>query len=527
MHEAAKIQRTIVIGAGIGGLAAAARLAHAGREVLVLDMAPGPGGKLRTLPSVAGPVDAGPTVLTLRSRLDVLFQSIGERLSEHLDLVNEPVLARHWWPDGSRLDLHADPKASEEAICAFSGSHSAKEFSSFCASSKRLFEAFEGPIMQAPKPQLGSVIRKCMTNPQLLWQMTPPRTLWSALERQFSDPRLVQLFARYATYVGGSPFESPQILSLIWHAEASGVWTIKGGMARLAHVLEQLAQTRGATFRYGARVTSLIPDGEQKFLVRLANDEVLRADSLLFNGDPAALTDGLLGTAAEKAASPANTSPRSLSAYVWAFAAEPEGVDLAHHNVFFNQDYRREFAAIADGQIPTDAALYVCAQDRGHGRKPEGPERFEIILNGPPAARNTPEAGEEYEKCTTVTFESLIRMGLRFSPSPGPETLTTPHNFATLFPGSAGSLYGRSPHGMMATFKRPVIRSAIPGLYLAGGGVHPGAGLPMALTSGLHAAEAILTDRASTSRSHRTATHGGMSMDYPKTARAASRSSPS
>ncbi|MEL7153754.1 MAG: FAD-dependent oxidoreductase [Pseudomonadota bacterium] len=126
--------------------------------------------------------------------------------------------------------------------------------------------------------------------------------------------------------------------------------------------------------------------------------------------------------------------------------------------------------------------------------------------------------------CLTQTFQALSAHGLDFAPLPERFSLTTPHDFAERFPASAGSLYGRSPHGMMASFQRPTVRSRIPGLYLAGGGVHPGAGLPMAATSGRLAAEAILTDLASTSKFPRTAMRGGMSTGYRTAAPTASRS---
>ena len=524
MLRSSSTQRTIVIGAGIGGLASAARLAHGGQDVIVLERADGPGGKLRTIDSVAGPVDAGPTVFTMRPLFEALFQAMDERLEDHLDLAAEPVLARHWWPDGSTLDLHADAADSLQAISAFAGPDEAGRFQRFCADAQRLFEAFDGPIMQSDRPHLAHVAARCLASPKLMAQMTPPRTLWSSVARSFNDPRLQQLFARYATYVGGSPYASPGLLMLIWHAEASGVWRIKDGMKHLAHVLETLAFSRGARFEYGAHVAALTPVPGRGIRVRLESGEELLGDSVVFNGDPAALADGHLGPAVTRAVAASATTPRALSAYVWTFAAEPSGVELAHHNVFFNQHYRREFAAIDKGKMPSDATLYICAQDRGHGLTPTGPERFEIIMNGPPVTADA-QPGEDFEQCRNQTFEALARMGLHFNPWPGREALTTPHDFARLFPGSAGSLYGRSPHGMMATFKRPTVRSAIPGLYLAGGGVHPGAGLPMAMSSGRHAAEAILKDRASISTSRRTVMPGGMSTDFQTTASTASRSS--
>ena len=250
----------------------------------------------------------------------------------------------------------------------------------------------------------------------------------------------------------------------------------------------------------------------------------IEADAVVFNGDPAALATGRLGSAATFAVEDSGVEPRALSARVWAFAATPSGVPLAHHNVFFGADPATEFDAIARGDPPADATLYVCAQDRGTGRTPPALERFEIIEN---AAATTEITEGEKNACRTRVFDLLAARGLAFSDVPELGALTVPGEFDKRFPASRGSLYGRSPHGMMAAFRRPTARSGVPGLYLAGGGVHPGAGIAMAALSGRHAAEAIGADLALPSPSRRTATPGGTSTACPTMALGPSRSSPS
>jgi len=238
---------------------------------------------------------------------------------------------------------------------------------------------------------------------------------------------------------------------------------------------------------------------------------------VLFNGDPRALSEGLLGEAPRRAVPRSATDPRSLSAHVWSFAARASGADLSYHNVFFGSNPRAEFAALERGRVPSDATLYICAQDRAGPARP-ALERFEIIRNAPPLPHT------DDPPCQTLIPERLARFGLCFDPPPTPEDLTTPAGFDALFPGSLGSLYGRSPRGLLAAMRRPLARSALDRLYLCGGGTHPGAGVPMAALSGRHAAEAIATDLASTSTSRRTATPGGISTGSATTARAPSRS---
>jgi 1-hydroxycarotenoid 3,4-desaturase len=521
--------RVLVIGAGMGGLASAIRLAHAGCDVTVLEGLSGPGGKMRTLPSAAGPVDAGPTVMTLRPVFESLFEDVGAALSDYVTLHREEVLARHWWSDGSTLDLFSDAEASEAAVRDFAGAREAGAFAAFSAQAAKLFAAFDGPMMQNPAPDLAALTRHVLAQPSVIPAMGPLTTLAKSLSKRFRDPRLQQLFGRYATYVGGSPYASPAVLALIWQAEAQGVWRVEGGMHALAQGLARLAAERGADLRYESPVARIETQGGRVSAVHLTDGERIATQTVVFNGDPRALHLGLLGPAARPAVAEAGVRDRSLSAYVWSFAAKPEGRALVHHNVFFADDPQQEFDDLAAGRMPRDATLYLCAEDRGAGLTPAGDERFEVIMNGPPVTGATPvrDDDEEFNACQTQVFNRFAAMGLAFSERPGRAALTMPRDFASLFPGSAGSLYGRSPHGLMAAFQRPQARSKLPGLYLAGGGAHPGAGIPMATLSGRHAAAAILSDRTSTSTSPRTAMPGGMSTGSATVAPMRSRSSPS
>jgi 1-hydroxycarotenoid 3,4-desaturase len=523
MGSAAR-ERAVVIGAGVGGLAAAARLARAGLAVTLLDRHPWPGGKMRTLPSPAGPVDAGPTVVTMKPVFEALFADCGARIDDHVSLVPEPLLARHYWPDGATLDLFADPEASAAAVRGFGGARAEADFRAFSATAGRLYRAFDAPMMQAPQPRLGRLVLSALSRPDLLPVLLPGRSLAGLLAGRFADARLAQLFGRYATYVGGSPYLSPAVLGLIWHSEARGVWRVEGGMHRLAAAMLALAESLGVEAELGTGADKIELRDGRVAAVHTADGRRVLADRVVFNGDPRALAEGLLGQGARAAVARRATEPRSQSAYVWAFASTPQGHELAHHTVFFGADPKTEFEALAAGRPPEDPTLYLCAEDRGSGRTPPAIERFEIIMNGPPLTGGPPE---EESRCRTRVFDTLAARGLSFAPAPPPAALTDPGRFAALFPGSAGSLYGLSPHGLMAPFARPGARTRIKGLYLAGGGAHPGAGIPMATLSGRHAAEAILEDRASTSPFRRTDTPGGISTASRTTAPARSRSSAS
>ncbi len=519
----------VVIGAGFGGLAATLRLAARGLDVTLIEAQATPGGKARQVDSAAGPIDAGPTVLTLRPVFDDLFAAAGEQLQDHVRLIPQPVLARHWWPDGSTLDLFPDAEASAEAIRAWGGTAAEQDFRAFDRITATAYRAYDGPVMRADRPRIAPILGAIAATPSSWPMIFTGRSLARHLARSFREPRLRQLFARYATYVGGRPEASPAILSLIWQAEARGVWAAEGGLHALARSLASLAVRRGARIRYGtaaARIT--VSDGAVRG-VDLADGTHLPAGHVVFAGDPAALQTGLLGLPVQGAVRRRGVQPRSHSAWVWTFAARAAVPDpgLIHHNVFFASDPAREYAPLAGGRMQDDPTVYICAEDRAEGPPPDGPERFEIILNAPPQPSLGAAPANEFDQCRTTTLSQLARFGLTFDPAPERKHLTTPQMFSRMFPASQGALYGISPHGALATFRRPGARTAIPGLYLAGGGTHPGAGVPMATLSGRHAAEAIWQDLASRSRSHLTAMPGGMSMASATMANVPSRSSDS
>ena len=174
-------KRIVVIGAGIGGLCAAVRLAARGAHVTLIEAQDAPGGKMRVVASSAGPIDAGPTVLTLRHVLDDVFAAAGSQLEDHLTLIPQPLLARHWWPDGSTLDLHADVEASAAAIATFAGRTAETEFRRFNRMSARLFAAFDAPMMQSARPRLARIGANALLRPDIWPALLPVALVGPAL----------------------------------------------------------------------------------------------------------------------------------------------------------------------------------------------------------------------------------------------------------------------------------------------------------------------------------------------------------
>ncbi len=517
-------ERVVIVGGGIGGLAAALALTGQDIGVTLLERGPRCGGKLRELPVAGRRVDAGPTVFTMRWVFDELFDEAGLRFSEAVGLTPAGVLARHAWTAGDGLDLYADLERSAAAVGAFSGAAEARRFLAFAEHARAVYGKLESPFLRSSRPSFLSMSRKLGLGGLTL---RPFASLWRALEDHFTDPRLVQLFGRYATYCGSSPFQAPATLLLIAHVEQSGVWLVEGGMYRLVEALAAAATAGGAELRCEAPVAEVRVERGRACGVTLEDGERIDADAVLVNADPAALAAGRFGAVASEAVEPQPAERRSLSALAWCLVAEAGGRPLTRHNVFFGGDYRGEFDRLfRERRLPDDPTVYLCAQDRGAQDRgadrgadrgdvdapPDGgAERLLMIVNAPPTGDGPSLVPAEIEQCLHRSLRRLSDCGLTLSATPQSGSLTTPAGFESLFPGTGGALYGQANHGLEASFRRPDVRSRIPGLYLAGGGVHPGPGVPMAALSGRLAASAMLADFASIGRSRRVAMPGGTS----------------
>lgn len=473
---------TFVIGAGVGGLTAAIALAAKGEAVTVLEAQAGAGGKLLPVVLDGQVFDSGPTVLTMRWVFDDIFKIAGDEFGRSLPIKPLSTLARHYWSGGATLDLFADPTQSADAVGKFAGKVEAQNYLAFSAKAKQIHNALLGPFLKSQRPSLWGLTRAMPLGEAL--RINPFETYWNALGRYFKDPRLRQLFGRYATYCGTSPFQAPATLMLVADVEAQGVWRVEGGMSALALALETLAKRLGVTFHFNSAVERIETNNGSVVAVIDQNKVRHACQSIVCNADTAALAAGLFGSTTTSSEN-LSVQQRSLSAITWNVRAASQGVPPDHHTVFFSDDYEREFFDLQNGPAQ-DPTVYMCDQ---------GEDRKLLLINAPANNQNAPSDVEER------LLRRLSKCGLSLTLDQHQVLRRSPQDFAKLYPATHGALYGRASNGWMSTFQRPSARSKIPGLYLAGGSTHPGPGVPMAALAGLRAAEALLEDRTSTRQS--------------------------
>ena len=479
----------VVVGGGVGGMAAALRLRVAGFDVLLLERAARLGGKLDDRVLAGGfRVDTGPSLLTLPGELDALFRLARSSLAEAVDLVRLDPICSYRWPDGSTFEHRADREAAvAEAGRLSPGSGAA--FARFLERARTTWEVAERTFLAGPMGPPGDLLRR-LRSPRDLVGIDPLRTLASRARRTFADPRLVQWACRYATYSGSSA-AAPATLACIAHVEQEhGAWYVRGGLAALAPALARAVEAVGVEVRTGTEVEAVEAIGDRVTGVRLAGGERIDAGGVVANVDADHLYADLLPD--DRALRRARRAPPSSSGFALLLGVDgPTG--LGHHTVFFSDPARYE-AELAATAVPREPTVYVAdASATDATVAPPGGESLFALVTVPAGART------DWDAYRDLVLEVLARRGLDLAGRVRALEAVTPDDIAERYRARGGAIYGTSSSGRRAAFLRPGNRGPRRGLYLVGGSSHPGGGLPLVARSGAIVARMVEADLGSRS----------------------------
>ena len=502
----------VVVGAGVGGLAAATRLAAQGHAVTLVEQAATVGGKLGVEKIDDFVFDTGPSLLTLPQVLDDLFAATGGgSASDELGLQRLDIACRYTFPDGAILDLPGEMRDIPAALDAALGDGRGAEWSAFSERAQRIWDVTRIPFLESPidvRTMLG-----LSRHLDELAAVAPWRTLRGIGKSYLSDPRLRMLLDRYATYTGSDPRRAPAALASVPYAEqAFGSWYVAGGLGRIAAALLDRALTLGVDVRLGTKVTEIVSDATGVNGVRVDDGGVISADAVVANADAHQVYNTLLTARRwpiRQARWRLRRTTRSLSGFVILLALQNAPAGQPHHHVMFAEDYDDEFDAVFGRHgrarpVPRPT-IYLSAPPDPAIVPHEGAGAWFVLVNAPP---HDPESGTDWDapglgdRYADQILDLMAERGLDVRGEVRNRVIISPADLQrrTMTPG--GSIYGTSSNGAMAAFLRPANRSPVPGLFLVGGSAHPGGGLPLVMMSAKIVADMIgIAEGSQSSRS--------------------------
>jgi phytoene desaturase len=485
------VSRVVVVGAGLGGLACAARLAALGHAVTICEATDGIGGKLGVLShQVAGlgrfRFDTGPSLLTLPYVFRDLFEATGGWPD---DLAFEPVepIARYRFADGSGFDATGDLDELCQRLDRALGNGNGDDWRALTARAGRIWEASRGRFLESPLDGGAALARLALRRPGDIRAVAPGRSLRTLGRRHLRDPRLRMFLERYATYSGSDPRRAPAALAAVPYVEqAYGGWYVPGGLHRLGEAVRDRALERGARLRLQSRVARIQTHGGRVSGVLLSDGEPIPADVVVSGADAAHVYGDLVD--APRTARRMSRATPSLSGFVLLLAVQGRTPGLAHHNVLFPEDYDVEFDAVfgRDARPVPDPTVYISAPDDIQVR-PDGCEAWFVLVNAPrhgrgPGALDWRAPGLPASYADRL-LDLLHERGLPVRERVRWRHVLTPADLEQRTGAVGGAIYGTSSNGVSAAFRRPANRSAVRGLFLVGGSAHPGGGLPLVALS--------------------------------------------
>ena len=485
-----KHKKGAVIGAGIGGLAVAIRLRHKNYDVEVYEANAYPGGKLTAFSQSGFRFDAGPSLFTLPRLVDELFELSGKEPRDYFEYIRLDEICRYFWEDGTDLIVPADVQEFAREAEKTLG-EPAENISRYLSQSRLKYEVLSGLFLEDSLHKFSTWLSaKAFKGYLNLPKMGIFGTLNEANEKAFKTSKAVQMFNRYATYNGSDPYQTPATMSIIPHLEYNvGAFFPKNGMHDITQSLYRLAKDLGVRFHFNEKVTEIIVKDGKADRIRTENGISEAFDAIVSNMDVTPTYRKLLP--GHPHPDRILDQPKSGSGLIFYWGIKKEFKTLGLHNIFFSDDYKTEFEyQFNKKEIYDDPTIYLNITSKHQPTDaPEGCENWFILLNAPANDRQDWQAiTEKARKNVIAKLSRILRCDI--SPLIVSEEILDPVMIEHRTSSDQGALYGNSSNNKFAAFLRhPNFSKNIRNLYFVGGSVHPGGGIPLALSSAKIAAD--------------------------------------
>ena len=504
MNSSRKSNTVVVVGGGLGGLAAACTLAARGYAVTLCDKNSWVGGKAAVLAEQGFRFDMGPTILTIPGVLKRIYAEAGRDLKNHLDLVPLDPQWRSFFDDGTSLDLFADVDRMRATLDAYApDTGSGQGYARFMDLSERLhrlsnnyfFWRSVGGMKDMFDPRRGlslSIMKEVMG-------MRLGRSVAGTVRSFVSDERAAQMLDHFTQYVGSAPDASPAVLCGIAHMQSrEGVWYPRGGTGAVPRALASLAVDLGVEIRTKTPISRIIVEGGRVRGVETAAGETIAAGAVVSNSDSVRTHRELVdGPPRNRFLNRRRYEP-ACSGVVLYLGLDKRYEQLIHHNFIFSADPHEEFEMIyRRGEPAPDPTCYVCAPAVTEPAvAPPGGEALYVLVHTPYLRPHhdwskmfAPYRRRIIEKLESTAGMKDLEKHIVF------ERALTPQDIHDRYHVLNGAIYGLASHGTFLGAFKPANRSPdIEGLYLAGGSAHPGPGMPMVMMSGWIAADCVDRD---------------------------------
>lgn len=492
-------KKIIVIGAGIGGMCAAARLARVGHHVSIYEASDQTGGKCRTEWIGRYAFDTGPSLLTIPAVFRDFFQRTGKHMGQVMELDSVDPSFDYRFHDGTSIQFaNLSRKKTLENISQVRGADSAQQWDEVLQRAERMWEVSREPFVESElKSPLSLLKRRNFLSD--LRVIAPRATL-----RDFalSDSYLSKILDRYATYSGSDPRRAPAVLSTIAYIEETfGAWHIKGGIGTLSTHIAERCEKVGVQIHLNSPVSEILLKGNKTVGIKLNSGEAIDADIVISNADAGFTYNTLIKKSTRRVRKIRKAQSRlepSLAGFTLLLGLRPSShPQLSHHTILFPEDYDAEFDAIFSKKVPVEKpTIYICSPRDESMVKSEGHQALSILINAPRHSKN-PGDGFDWsdvdfaQRYAHSIIDQIEAAGIPIRERLDLLEIRTPLDLQNAVNAPGGSIYGTSSNGARAAFLRAKNRSPIKNLYMVGGSAHPGGGLPLVGLSAEIVANAI------------------------------------